>query len=208
MYLRHTPPKHYLDYVVAGKAPVVILPGIVSRWAFLKPLADFLSLQGHPVYIIPQLGNNLRDIPSTSRIVKEVIEENKLQNAVIVAHSKGGLIAKYFLAHENSAGRVKGLVAIATPFSGSAMARLVPHRSFQELNTDSKIIGYLNEHQAVNSRIISIIPSFDNHVWHAEGSFLAGALENINVPVAGHHKIVNDKTVWQKIAESIDKLSK
>jgi len=207
MYLRHTPPKHYLGYVKEGKTPIIILPGIFGRWAFLKPLADNLSLQGHPVYIVPKLGNNIGDIPSSAQKVKEVIVENNLKHVVIVAHSKGGLIAKYLIAHDNAHHEVAGLVAIATPFSGSAIGKLVPHYSIRELDVDSEIIKYLSVHKTVNHKIISIIPLYDNHVWHDQGSFLDGALENIRVSTSGHHKVLNDKQVWREVEAGVEKLS-
>lgn len=206
MYLKHTPPKHYLGYIKKGKVPVLILPGVFLKWAFLKPLADYLSLKGHPVYLVPKLGNNIGKIPSSALKVKEVIEENNLKNTIIIAHSKGGLIGKYLLAHYKKLG-IKGLIAIATPFSGSYIGRLVPHSAIKELTPESKIVRYLTEHKNVNRKIISIIPKYDNHVWHSEGSFLEGALDNIYVTILGHHKILYSEQVWKKITKAIAKLS-
>ncbi len=208
MYFTHTPPKHYLENVIEGKVPVIILPGIFGRWAFLKPLADHISLLGHPVYVVPKLGDNIGSIPSSSKLVREIIEENNLKNVIIVAHSKGGLISKNLLINEDPDKRVKGLIAIATPFHGSSIGKLIPHYSVSELNTDSNIILDLESHKEVNNKIVSIIPSYDNHVWHEKGSFLDGALENIKVEVAGHHLILNDKKVWDIVIEWIEKITR
>jgi predicted alpha/beta hydrolase family esterase len=208
MYFRRTPPKHYLGHVIDGKTPVIILPGIFGRWAFLKPLADHISLLGHPVYIVPKLGNNIGDIPTSVKKVSEVIKENNLKNVVIVAHSKGGLISKYLLVEDESSKKVKGVIAIATPFHGSSIGKFIPHYSIQELMSDSEIIRYLEKHSEVNGKIVSIIPSYDNHVWHSMGSHLEGALQNIHVDVAGHHKILNDKIVWNIVVEWIEKITK
>jgi pimeloyl-ACP methyl ester carboxylesterase len=207
MYFWRTPPKHYLGHVVKGKVPVIILPGIFGRWAFLKPLADHISLLGHPVYIVPKLGNNISDIPSSAKKVREVMVENNIERAVIVAHSKGGLISKYLLVHENADSRAKGLIAIATPFHGSSMGKFIPHYSIQELSNDSEIIKYLESHTEVNSQIVSIIPKYDTHVWHEKGSYLDGALANVPVEVTGHHRVLNDKVVWAKVLEWIEKFS-
>ena len=208
MYFKRTPPKHYLGHTIDGKVPVIILPGIFGRWAFLKPIADHISLLGHPVYIVPKLGNNIGDIPSSAKKVREVIEENKLKNIVIVAHSKGGLISKHLMLHDDPENRIKGLIAIATPFHGSSIGKFIPHYSVKELSSDSEIIKYLEEHSEVNKKIVSIIPSYDNHVWHSKGSYLDGAMQNISVSVAGHHRILNDKIVWEKVMEWIEKISR
>lgn len=126
----------------------------------------------------------------------------------IVAHSKGGLIGKYLLEFLNKDGRVKGVVSLATPYSGSALARpFLWRNAYRELREDSEIIQKLKQHKEMNKKIISIMPEFDNHVWAEEGSYLEGALDNIVVPVKGHHKVVYDKNVWPKIEEAIDRLA-
>jgi len=208
MYFRHTPPKHYLGHVVEGKVPVIILPGIFSRWALLKPLADHISLLGHPVYIVPKLGNNTGDIPSSSKKVLEVIEENNLKNVIIVAHSKGGLITKYLLTHDNTNHAVKGLIAVATPFHGSSMGSFIPHHSTKELGADSGIIRYLESHNESNNKIVSIIPEYDNHVWNEKGSYLEGALQNVSVKVMGHHRVLGSKEVQNVVMDWIEKITK
>lgn len=208
MYVRRTPPKHYLNYTKEGKVPVIVLPGIFGRWAFLKPMADYISLLGHPVYIVPKLGNNIIDIPTSAKLVQEVIVENNLTHAVVVAHSKGGLIAKYMLAHDNSDERTDGLVAIATPFSGSELSNQLHYYPAHEMATDSQIILYLQTHTQVNHKIISIIPQYDNYVWHEKGSLLEGAKDNIKVNNHGHNQLLRDKHVWALVVESINRLAR
>lgn len=207
MFVYIKPHKHYLGHIVHGKCPIIIIPGILGKWAFMRPIANKLSFDGHPVFVVTKLKNNLFDIPSSARIVREVIEENDIKDAVIVAHSKGGLIGKYLLAHHNEDGRVKGMVSLATPYSGSAMARLVPHDAFLELLPDSLIIKKLKTKRRVNKRIISIIPEYDNHVWSENGSFLEGALENVVVEVSGHHRIISSRKTWEKVQAAIRKLA-
>ena len=227
----HRPPKHYLDYTIDGKVPVILIPGILGKWSFMKSLGDKISKHGHPVYIVPELGYNVFSIPSSARIIRtsikhifpkqghivpklgkgsvaiqKVIDDNKLKGVVFVAHSKGGLIGKYFLSHYDSEHKVLGMVAIATPFSGSAMAKLLPFDPIKELDNDSKLIHDLEKHQEINSKIISIRPEYDNHVWAEKGSFLEGA-ENIEVAVQGHHKVIFDTNVQKIVLEAIEKIT-
>jgi pimeloyl-ACP methyl ester carboxylesterase len=229
--IHHTPPKHYLEYTLDNKVPVILVPGILGKWSFLKSLGDKISHLGHPVYVVPDLGYNIFSIPTSagklravvlsafpslghilpdiekgSHAVKEVIEKNNLKGVILVAHSKGGLIGKYLLAHHNHDHKVLGLISIATPYSGSAMAKLVPLDPIRELHADSKIIHDLDEHTNVNHQIISIYPEYDNHVWAEKGSFLEGA-HNIAVPVHGHHKVVFDKEVQDIVIQSIENMT-
>lgn len=231
--IHHTPPKHYLAHTTEGAVPVILIPGILGKWGFMKNLGDKISLAGHPVYIIPDLKFNLNSIPASAKflgniisgvwtkesesleelhhaatlVAKKIAAEN-LKGVVIVAHSKGGLIGKYFLTYFNSDNEVLGMVTIATPFSGSAMAKMVPHDAFRELKEDSEIIKDLINHSEINNKIISIIPEYDNHVWSEKGSFLEGALQNIIVPIHGHHKILFDKNVHTTVLEAVSQFTR
>ncbi|MBI4085886.1 MAG: hypothetical protein HY433_01420 [Candidatus Liptonbacteria bacterium] len=228
--IHREPPAHYLGYTVAGKVPVILIPGIFSRWGYMKHLGDAISLRGHPVYIIPELHNNLFSVPSSAKIlrslithivpmsghivsrtsrsaetIRKFIQEKGLKDVIIVAHSKGGLIGKYFLVHHNADRRVLGMIAVATPFSGSALAKLIPHGAFKELMTDSKVIHDLKTHKEVNKNIVSIFPEYDTQIWAERGSFLDGA-ENIEIPVAGH-TVLFDKKIHDAVINAIDKMT-
>jgi len=199
-FLYRKPPKHYLGYVIKDKAPVILIPGILEKWGFLKGLGDKISLEGHPVYIIPKLGYNLKDIPKSAKTVREIIEEKDIGNAVIVAHSKGGLIGKYLLSFLNADGRVRKMISIATPYSGTSLVKYLPSKQLKDFRTDSEIIKALQSHKEANKKIISVSPIFDNHVW--EGSLLEGA-ENITVDEKGHHKIIYSKELVNLILRKL-----
>ncbi len=222
------PPDHYLGFKIPGKVPVILIPGILSKWGGMKYIGDQISQAGHPVYIIPELGYNISSIPSSAEKlytiissilsnqhqdfsgraerVKGFLEDKDLHGAILVGHSKGGLIGKYLLAHHNDDSRVLGLIAIASPFSGSALASLVPHSSFKELKNNSDIVNDLARHQDVNRKIISLIPEYDTFVWAAERSFLPGA-ENIEVPVRGHNTALFSKAMSDAVLFAIEKIS-
>lgn len=206
MLIHKNPPRHFLNFVVKGKVPIILIPGISNKWGFLKKLGDSISRKGHPVYTVDKLEFNFFDISTSAKIVREIIDKNNLEKTVIIGHSKGGLIGKYFLVHENKDHKVKGLIAIATPFSGSRLANQIPKKAYKELAPESKVIQELNSHEEVGSKIVSIMPEFDNHVWHEKGSNLYGAI-NIKVSTKGHHKILFDKNVINKIIELIGKFN-
>lgn len=152
---------------------VILVPGLAFRWGFLKHLGDKISSRGYPVYVVPELGSNLLDISKSAKFVREILEENNLNNVIIVTHSKGGLIGKYLLIHENNDNRIKGVIAVATPFSGTSLGQLLPHPAFRELIAEGKLIKALKLNKSVNSKIVSIYPLFDNHIYpQGGGSYL------------------------------------
>jgi len=191
-FLSIKPPAHYLGYVKEGMAPIVLIPGIYTKWHFLKAIVDPLSSLGHPIYVVDKLGYNMKEIPHAAKLVRELIDEKNLRNVVIIAHSKGGLIGKYLLAKYNKDSRVRKMIAIATPFGGSCLVHLIPHRAAKELAPESEIVCELGKEKDINRFIVSIFGLFDNHVWPTLSCQLEGA-KNIQVPVYGHHKILFSK---------------
>ena len=202
MFKYKEPPKHYLGYLVKGRAPLILVPGTHSTWPFLKPIADKLSLLGHPVYILPRLGYNTSKIAASAKIVRDLIMEKGLKNVIIIAHSKGGLIGKKVLISHNRDKRVKKLIAIATPFGGSEAVRYLPLKTLEELHPKNKTLLNLQKHPEINSGIVSIYGLWDNHVWPTESCRLSGA-KNIKVRVMGHHKILNNTQVLRAIKKEI-----
>jgi pimeloyl-ACP methyl ester carboxylesterase len=196
------PPSHYLEYVVAGKSPIILIPGIFGKWTFLQDLGDDISKKGHPVFIVSKLGYNLAGIPASSKIVRELIERYNLENVILIGHSKGGLIGKYLLLHKNEDERIKGLIAIATPFSGTRSVQRIPLSLYREVSPQSKLIQELKSHTEVNSRIVSIFPEFDNLVSSESGSWLDGA-KNIALKTSGHHNILFTQQLRDVVGRSI-----
>jgi triacylglycerol lipase len=198
------PPKHFIDHILSHRPTVILIPGVHEKWQVLKTIADPISLTGCPVYVVERLGYNTKAIDYSAKLIRKLIEEKNLNNIIIVAHSKGGLIAKYLLAFDNKDERVKKVITIATPFHGSQLAEFLPVKAYKELKPGSPMIEKLNFQTAVNNKIISIFGTFDNHVWPTESCRLERA-KNIQVDVFGHHKILFDEQVKKIILDEIEK---
>ena len=197
-------PEHYLGYIDTTKVPIILIPGVNTKWHFLKKIADDISKIGHPVHTIKELGHNRLEIGVSAKIVRQMIDANNLHNVIILAHSKGGLIGKEVLLNYNLDQRVIKMVAIASPFGGSTMASFVPDKAIKELSPASQVVQIQHENTEVNQAIISIYGMYDNHVWPTESAVLEGA-ENIQVNTDGHHQILSSEetkaVVLTKVAE-------
>lgn len=185
-------------YALGDRRPVVLLAGVMEPWALLKPVADRLNAAGHPVHVVGDLAYNLGAVADAARLVYRVVMERDLRDVVLVAHSKGGLIGKQLLA-EDTEGRIDRLIAIATPFAGSVLARFVPLRSIRTLRPQDSTIRQLTALVDLNARITSIYPSFDPHV--PDGSQLAGAT-NIALPALGHFRILSDPHLLAEVVRA------
>ena len=122
--------------------PVVILPGIYESWHYLRPIAERLNEGGHPVHVIPTLGLNRAPIPrtaagrprSTGRARSDRRRDRGAQQGRHRRQARDG-------ARRSRSGRVDRLVAIASPFNGSAMARLAPNPALRAFLADDPVIA-------------------------------------------------------------------
>ena len=178
-------------YTKGEGAPVVLIPGVLEEWTMMRSIADALSAAGHPVHTLPDLRRNTATVADAAALVGTYLSAKDLTGVLLVAHSKGGLIAKCLLLGEEGH-RVRGVVTVATPFGGSVLARLVPHPVVRSLAPDDATIVELAARSEVNHLITSICPAFDPHI--PSGSRLEGAT---NVPVAamGHFRVLADRDV-------------
>jgi len=190
------------DSLAAGKGtPIVMLPGIYETWRFMEPLARALHERGHPVHVVTELGGNRRPIAESAGRVADLLIARGLDDVLLVAHSKGGLIGKHVMAFSPAGTRVRGMVAVATPFGGSRYSRLMPAPSLRAFASGNATMRALAASAEVNTRIVSIFGPFDPHI--PEGSELAGA-RNIVLARGGHFRVLEDPRVIAEVLRAAE----
>lgn len=213
---RRRPPRGY-EAGEPTRPAIVLLPGVYETWLFLEPAAQRLADGGYRVYTVPALGLNKRPVPQSARLVRTRLEELRREHGigecVLVAHSKGGLIGKHVMldgllpetggAAEPLAPRVLGMVAVGTPFAGSAYARFLLPRTLRQFSPRDAVLLSLQAQREANGRIVSIFARFDPHI--PGGSALAGA-RNLRLPVSGHFRTLHNPLVLDAIEESVASL--
>jgi pimeloyl-ACP methyl ester carboxylesterase len=181
------------------RAPVVVLPGVLEPWTLMLPIAERLHARGHPIHVVDALAINTVSVEAAAALVELVLRERDLRGVVIVAHSKGGLIGKRLLI-DDADGRIAQLIAIATPWHGSSLARYVPGRVIGALRPDDAAIVALAANTEVNARITAIFPALDQHV--PEGSVLEGAT-NVEVSALGHFRVLSDPETLDAVVAAV-----
>ncbi len=181
-------------------APVILLPGIYEPWQFMHPVAAHLHANGHPVHAVTALGYNRGSVPAMAELVARYLSERDLHDVILVAHSKGGLIGKYVMTLPDSAPRVRQLIAVNSPFSGSIYAMFALLPSLRAFSPRNRTLTALRANLAVNSRITSIYGTFDPHI--PGGSELVGA-DNVQLDSMGHFRILGDKRLLPAIDTAI-----
>ncbi|GAA3872975.1 hypothetical protein GCM10022381_14990 [Leifsonia kafniensis] len=187
---------------------IVLLPGVYETWLFLEPVARRLNAGGFRVFTVPELSFNRMSIPRSAEIVASVLNRLHRNHGttefVLVAHSKGGLIGKHLMLdhsdEESQQFDIRGLVAIATPFSGSHYAQFLPSRTLRAFSPRDSIVRALLEQQQINERIVSIYGEFDPHI--PGGSGLDGA-HNIELPLSGHFRILQSDLLIETVEREV-----
>jgi hypothetical protein len=176
------------DVATGHLVPVLIIPGIYESWHFMRPLIDLLHDHGHPVHVVTPLRRNRQPVVPSAVLVADYLREHDLRDVVIVAHSKGGLIGKYLMTQLDPEDRVRRLIAISTPFSGSRYARYLLVPSLRAFAVTDPHLSALSADERLNNRVVSIFGRFDPHI--PESSVLPGA-ENVLIDTGGHFRILS-----------------
>ncbi|MEC5179709.1 esterase/lipase family protein [Arthrobacter sp. CG_A4] len=176
-----------VDFLSGTGRPVVVIPGIYEDWRFMQPLVKRLHDAGHPVHVVTVLQRNRLAVPQAAELIAGYLRDRNLKDVMIVAHSKGGLIGKYAMMSLDPDGRITGMAAVCTPFSGSRYAAFMLLPSLRAFSPRNAVTVQLSREERVNQRITSIYGIFDPHI--PEGSLLPGA-RNIRLETAGHFKIL------------------
>ena len=97
-----------------------------------------------------------------------------------------------------------GLVAICTPFHGSALAGLFFVPSIRAFLPGDDTIVSLGREESINGRIVSVYGRFDPHI--PGGSGLSGAT-NVLVPGTGHFRVLGDARTHDAVRDAVRLLS-
>ena len=184
------------------RSPVLLIPGVFESWRFMQPVADHLYRRGHPVHVLDQLGFNTGAIADMAVIVADYLDREGLEDVTVIAHSKGGLIAKQALAQPGTFARVRHLVTVNTPFSGSRYAAFILLPSVRMFAPNGPVIRALSLATAANQRVSSLYSVFDPHI--PETSHLDGA-ENIVLSTIGHFRPLAAAQTLDLITEILDR---
>lgn len=197
--------EHFSKPINPKSLAVVIIPGVYEPWRFMEPLTQKLYDAGFPVYVIDELGYNVNNIPTSALALKGYIEHIGAKDVVLIAHSKGGLIGKYFLSRYNNDQTVKRLIALNTPFSGSIYASFIWFWILRTFSPNNKLVRELVADVKSNRMITSIYSIYDPYI--PSGSHLVGA-ENICISTVGHFRIINDSSTQNAILHELETIIK
>lgn len=185
---------------------VVFVHGYFASAGVWNPLADELAARG----VAPrQLHFNYTptgSIEAHARRLQHVIARAHPDGeVVIVAHSLGGLIARWYA--QILGGRVDALVAMGTPHHGTARARGWPLRLARELSPGSSALLALaaTRHRLSRTRVTSVVGDIDVLVEPSSATLEGSSV--LTLPGIGHHGLIYHPAAWSAVIDVLTERS-
>ncbi len=178
---------------------LVFVHGLAANRAGFLPLQAFLRSRGHG----RQLAINYRSAGSIEALALQLKREldAKVRGGRIdlVAHSMGGLVARFYLQQLGGARRVDRLITLGTPHQGTHAANFVPSALVRQLLPDSPFIRHLNELPPPGAlQVSSIVAGRDILVQPTEAASCPFG-ETIRFDELGHVELLFRPRVFSEI---------
>lgn len=175
-------------YHSPGLPVAILLPGVWERWEVLKTWAKALAEAGFDVHLLPEFDMQIGTLSDLGTRLANYLETNALEDVLIVAHSKGGLVAKSAMVGVQG-WRIRRLISCGTPYAGAPIAQLSPpSMNMRSLVPWNGEIEGLAKKTDTNPKIVAIRAAWDQNV--PPSNDLTGA-RNVTVPVTGHNRLLD-----------------
>ena len=207
---RDLPPKLDLDAPKpqplipgADDRPVILVHGWMhNRTAFLIMKRRLTKLGRKHVYAV-DLPTGRMGVQRLAAILADKIDHVRevtgAKHVDVVAHSLGGLVARWWMHHLGGDEVVKHLVTLGSPNQGTALAAFVPVGSGRAINPGSWTIAALAVPPPKGVRVTVIWSEMDylilpleNADWHAEEG-------HVRMKYVGHLSLLYSKAVFREV---------
>ena len=111
--------------------PILLVHGLAMRDTFFMKswgrIDRILRIQGHTVYKsgVDAFGTVETNAAQLREEILDILRETGAEKVNLIAHSKGGLDAKYMIQELDMAPRVASLTTLCTPHAGSPIASFI-----------------------------------------------------------------------------------
>jgi triacylglycerol esterase/lipase EstA (alpha/beta hydrolase family) len=189
--------------------PVLLLHGVgcnAGVWTGFRRYLESRKLG--PVYALsygPPLASIEHFADQLAVKIDQIQADTGAEQVVLVGHSMGGLVARAYLRKFGGA-RVRRLITIGTPHSGSMHAWLMTGVALAEMRPHSTFLAGLNTdvENTTGVPVISLWSWHDSMVTPQTSARLDWA-DNIVIAGVAHNALLNDRDVWTTVASEIEK---
>jgi triacylglycerol lipase len=173
--------------------PIIFVPGYLDLPCYFDLIWHRLETNGRDVYTLntfPNIGTLAGSAAKLRQLVAHVRARTGATSVDLVAHSSGGLIARYYIQNLMDSPCVERLVTLATPHHGTFVGYLGPGLGAREMRPGSDLLNALNtpDQAPPGVKVTSIRAGLDEIILPHDSPILAGARNDL-VPLAEHASI-------------------
>lgn len=194
--------------------PILLLHGMADNHSIFALLRRGLQRRGFTQVFSMNYSVRTSDVRTAAAQLAEEVEaivaETHYERIHIVAHSLGGLVARYYTTRLGGDERVHTVVTLGSPHHGTLMAHLLPTRIARQLRPGSPLLKELEQPAPhCRTRFIAMWSDTDEAVLPSEGAQLRHPdLDVVDVPLqaVGHLSLPILPSVVHQISTSLAQL--
>ncbi|GGT26813.1 lipase family alpha/beta hydrolase [Streptomyces chromofuscus] len=195
------------------KPPVVLLHGFIDNRSVFLFLRRSLAQHGRDQVVSLNYSPLTCDIRTAAKLldrhIEEICERTDSDRVDIVGHSLGGLIARYYVQRLAGDSRVRTLVTLGTPHSGTRVAPLAnAHPIVRQMRPGSAVMEELAQPApGCRTRFVSFWSDLDHLMDPLEAACLEHPdlwAQNVRVSGIGHLALPVHTAVASRIRQALD----
>jgi pimeloyl-ACP methyl ester carboxylesterase len=198
----------------AAATPVLLVHGMVDNRSIFTLLRRSLRRCGFGQVRTVNYSVLTSDIRAAAadlgRTVERVCAETGYDRVHMVAHSLGGVVARYYAQRQGGDARVHTLVTLGAPHGGTAAARVLPLRLCRQLRPDSDVIAELAEPApGCRTRFLAVWSDLDQLIYPKTNARIEHpdlVADNVLVPGLGHMSLPAAAQVARTVSRALARL--
>jgi triacylglycerol esterase/lipase EstA (alpha/beta hydrolase family) len=199
----------------AAATPVLLVHGMVDNRSIFTLLRRSLRRCGFGQVRTVNYSVFTSDVRAAAaelgRTVEQVCAETGYERVHVVAHSLGGVVARYYVQRQAGDARVHTLVTLGAPHGGTVAAQLVarvlPLRLCRQLRPDSDVIAELAEPApGCRTRFLAVWSDLDQLIYPKTSARIEHpdlVADNVLVPGLGHMSLPAAAQVARTVSRAL-----
>jgi len=190
------------------KIPILLIHGVLHNRSTFAWMVQRLAWEGWAHFREVNLFTTLNSIPRLAESIawqaRQLADRHGVPQIDIVAHSMGGIIARYFVQQLGGDGLVRHLITLGTPHQGTKLSRLMMLPQYRELYPGSRTLQLLNANPIpAQTQALAISGNLD-FVMFPKGNHFWPGVRNVELKNVGHAGLLFSRRVAKLITTRLD----
>ena len=200
--------KRWINLGREGSPPILLVHGYLhspAYWTYFLWRLRAYGVRRVECVRLHSLTSSMEQMAVELReTIEHTLERHHAERVILVGHSLGGVVARYYLEALGGKNKVSHLVTIGSPHHGSYMAYFAPTRYARQLQPGSELLNELNtdESAPLAYRTLCFYSTMDNLIVPSHSAMLSRA-ENFAIYYSGHQSLLYNPRVIRHTAEFI-----